>query len=53
MDLLQTYLARARIPFQRIDGECTTSRREKILVDFAKIPDFRVLIMTTGTGAVG
>ncbi|KAF2114941.1 SNF2 family N-terminal domain-containing protein [Lophiotrema nucula] len=53
LDLLQTYLMRAQIPFQRIDGECTTSRREKILDDFAKIPDFRVLIMTTGTGAVG
>ena len=39
--------------FQRIDGECSTAKRERILNDFANNPDTRVLIMTTGTGAVG
>ncbi|KAF2658988.1 hypothetical protein K491DRAFT_224216 [Lophiostoma macrostomum CBS 122681] len=53
LDLLQYYLSRAGIYFQRIDGECPTARREKILDDFAKDPRLRVLIMTTGTGAVG
>jgi SNF2 family DNA or RNA helicase len=39
--------------FQRIDGECPTTKREKILDEFANNSHLRVLIMTTGTGAVG
>lgn len=53
LDLIESALQNARIIFQRIDGECPTAKREKILDDFAKDPHFRVLIMTTGTGAVG
>jgi SNF2 family DNA or RNA helicase len=53
LDLMQYYLSHIGIYFQRIDGECPTAKREKILDDFAKDPRLRVLIMTTGTGAVG
>ncbi|KAF2261163.1 hypothetical protein CC78DRAFT_471061 [Lojkania enalia] len=53
LDLIQMYLTRSSIDFQRIDGECSTARRERILDDFEKNPELRVLIMTTGTGAVG
>ena len=38
---------------ERIDGECSTAKRERILQEFAEDPNLRVLIMTTGTGAVG
>ncbi|KAF2866465.1 P-loop containing nucleoside triphosphate hydrolase protein [Massariosphaeria phaeospora] len=51
-DLIQRYLQHATIHFQRIDGETPTAKREKILDDFAKNPQLRVLVMTTGTGAV-
>ncbi|KAF2823688.1 hypothetical protein CC86DRAFT_298367, partial [Ophiobolus disseminans] len=58
LDLIQHYLKCAGLDqrqghFQRIDGECPTSKRERILDDFAHNPHLRVLIMTTGTGAVG
>ncbi|KAH4127100.1 hypothetical protein HBI81_064400 [Parastagonospora nodorum] len=56
LDLIQMYLRRSGLAsqqFQRIDGECPTTKRERILSDFANNPDLRVLIMTTGTGAVG
>ncbi|RAR10299.1 dna repair and recombination protein rad5c [Stemphylium lycopersici] len=39
--------------FQRIDGECPTAKRERILHEFTHDDQLRVLIMTTGTGAVG
>ncbi|KAH8733177.1 P-loop containing nucleoside triphosphate hydrolase protein, partial [Phaeosphaeriaceae sp. PMI808] len=56
LDLIQHYLNNAGLEsqqFQRIDGECPTSKRERILEDFARSPNLRILIMTTGTGAVG
>ncbi|KAF2024890.1 hypothetical protein EK21DRAFT_50320, partial [Setomelanomma holmii] len=56
LDLVQLYLKRRGLntrQFQRIDGECPTIKRERILQDFAKDAHLRVLIMTTGTGAVG
>jgi SNF2 family DNA or RNA helicase len=43
----------AGIFFGRIDGECPTAKRENIIEDFARNDQLRVLIMTTGTGAVG
>jgi SWI/SNF-related matrix-associated actin-dependent regulator of chromatin subfamily A3 len=39
--------------YERIDGECSTAKRERILHQFTDDPYLRVLIMTTGTGAVG
>lgn len=56
LDLVQHYLRDAGLSpheFQRIDGECPTVKREKILDDFTHRSSLRVLIMTTGTGAVG
>jgi hypothetical protein len=58
LDLIQSYLKFNGLDtrqghFQRIDGECPTTKRERILDDFAHNPQLRVLIMTTGTGAVG
>ncbi|KAF2181727.1 hypothetical protein K469DRAFT_691814 [Zopfia rhizophila CBS 207.26] len=53
LNLIQHYLQYACIPFERIDGECPLPRRQKILNNFAKNQSLRVLIMTTGTGAVG
>ncbi|KAK3202497.1 hypothetical protein GRF29_161g1443260 [Pseudopithomyces chartarum] len=53
LDLIGAYLGRAFIDYRRIDGECPTAKRERILEEFAHNPQLRVLIMTTGTGAVG
>ena len=56
LDLLQWYLHRESgdtWTHERIDGECSTKKRERILQQFSEDNDLRVLIMTTGTGAVG
>jgi SWI/SNF-related matrix-associated actin-dependent regulator of chromatin subfamily A3 len=56
LDLIQIYLHRKALNthnVQRIDGDCSTAKRERILEDFAEDPNLRILIMTTGTGAVG
>ncbi|KAF2999264.1 hypothetical protein E8E13_003335 [Curvularia kusanoi] len=56
LDLIEIYLKKNGLTahnYQRIDGDCTTSRREKILDRFSKDFENRILIMTTGTGAVG
>ncbi|KAF2446332.1 hypothetical protein P171DRAFT_442729 [Karstenula rhodostoma CBS 690.94] len=53
LDLIGSALGQINIAFRRIDGECPTAKREKILDEFAHDPSLRVLIMTTGTGAVG
>ncbi|CAN9434088.1 unnamed protein product [Alternaria alternata] len=56
LDLLQFYvrqISNNTWTHERIDGECSTAKRERILQRFADDPNLRVLIMTTGTGAVG
>jgi len=53
LNLLTRYLNQNAIRFERIDGESPLRHRQKILDDFSKSPDIRVLIMTTGTGAFG
>ncbi|KAF3053369.1 hypothetical protein E8E11_011718 [Didymella keratinophila] len=56
LDLIQTYLNDSGFEpqnFKRIDGDCATAKRERILEDFVNDVNLRVLIMTTGTGAVG
>jgi SWI/SNF-related matrix-associated actin-dependent regulator of chromatin subfamily A3 len=56
LNLIQIYLHRKALNthnVQRIDGDCSTAKRERILEDFAEDPNLRILIMTTGTGAVG
>jgi SWI/SNF-related matrix-associated actin-dependent regulator of chromatin subfamily A3 len=56
LDLIQIHLKTSGFApqnFKRIDGDCPTSKRERILEEFANDGDIRILIMTTGTGAVG
>ncbi|KAF2630455.1 hypothetical protein BU25DRAFT_304140, partial [Macroventuria anomochaeta] len=54
LDLIQVHLTSSGFApqnFKRIDGDCPTAKREKILENFANDFNLRVLIMTTGTGA--
>jgi SWI/SNF-related matrix-associated actin-dependent regulator of chromatin subfamily A3 len=56
LDLVQLYLRNSGLDdghFQRIDGESPTAKRERILDEFANNTHLRILIMTTGTGAIG
>jgi SNF2 family DNA or RNA helicase len=53
LNLIERYLKEANICCERIDGECPLTQRQNTLNKFAKDPDLRILIMTTGTGAVG
>ncbi|RYN65540.1 hypothetical protein AA0117_g12125 [Alternaria alternata] len=56
LDLLEFYLRRLSSGtwiHERIDGECSTGKRERIIRQFTNNPNLRVLIITTGTGAVG
>ena len=39
--------------YARIDGTYSLSQRQKILEDYHTDNDTRILLMTTGTGAVG
>jgi SNF2 family DNA or RNA helicase len=53
LDLVAHHLQQQQIAFTRIDGSYTLSQRKKILEIYDSDPDVRVLLMTTGTGAVG
>jgi SWI/SNF-related matrix-associated actin-dependent regulator of chromatin subfamily A3 len=53
LDLAAHFLSREQIKYTRIDGNCTPSQRQKILDDFDQESEVRILLMTTGTGAVG
>jgi SNF2 family DNA or RNA helicase len=53
LNLIEKYLRKENIPFQRIDGDCPLGRRQRILNDFSQTAKTPVLIMTTGTGAYG
>ncbi|KAH9212709.1 SNF2 family N-terminal domain-containing protein [Leptodontidium sp. 2 PMI_412] len=53
LDLTAHFLAMAQVKFLRIDGNCTMSQRQKILDDFDVESEIRILLMTTGTGAIG
>ncbi|RDL38799.1 uncharacterized protein BP5553_03139 [Venustampulla echinocandica] len=52
LDLIERHL-KDRVQFQRIDGTTSLPMRNKILNDFRKNSKIRILMMTTGTGAVG
>lgn len=43
----------AGIHYVRIDGATPTIERNKIVKQFQEDPDTKLLLMTTGTGAVG
>lgn len=53
LDLVQQNLASRNIFFRRIDGSCGLPLRNKILKEFRNNSKIRILMMTTGTGAVG
>ncbi|KAL8789347.1 MAG: hypothetical protein Q9195_006874 [Heterodermia aff. obscurata] len=53
LDLVGKSLDASQIAYARLDGSQSTRQRQQVLDDFHVDPYLRVLIMTTGTGAVG
>ncbi|KAN0090617.1 SNF2 family N-terminal domain containing protein [Hyaloscypha variabilis] len=53
LDLIEHHLKKSNINFRRIDGTSSLLARNKTLDEFRKDCKIRILIMTTGTGAVG
>ncbi|KAH8594337.1 P-loop containing nucleoside triphosphate hydrolase protein [Bisporella sp. PMI_857] len=53
LDLIENHLVSERIKFARIDGNYSIPQRQKILEDFDQESEVQILLMTTGTGAVG
>ncbi|KAH8880490.1 hypothetical protein GQ53DRAFT_891050 [Thozetella sp. PMI_491] len=53
LDLVARHLKSERIKYLRIDGEILQSRRQPVIDSFATDDRYRVLLMTTGTGAFG
>lgn len=53
LDLVAKYLEKHNIGFERIDGSDDIPHRKRILDKFRHDYGLRVLIMTTGVGAIG
>ncbi|KAL9064865.1 MAG: hypothetical protein Q9161_008607 [Pseudevernia consocians] len=53
LDILERMLREAGITYVRIDGAIATSERNRIIKQFQEDEDTNLLLMTTGTGAVG
>ncbi|CZR56386.1 uncharacterized protein PAC_06274 [Phialocephala subalpina] len=53
LDLIGSFLDSRKIPFVRIDGSHTLGQRKNILENYQNCPEIKILLMTTGTGAVG
>ncbi|OBT69919.1 hypothetical protein VE03_00430 [Pseudogymnoascus sp. 23342-1-I1] len=53
LDLAESLLQLSRIKYVRIDGNIIGAERSKIVSRFDTDPSIAVIIMTTGTGAVG
>jgi SWI/SNF-related matrix-associated actin-dependent regulator of chromatin subfamily A3 len=53
LDLVGQHLAQQQILYARIDGTYSFSQRQKILDDYHTDTATRILLMTTGTGAIG
>ncbi|KAF3400768.1 putative SWI/SNF-related matrix-associated actin-dependent regulator of chromatin [Talaromyces pinophilus] len=53
LDLIGKHLSSANIEYARIDGKTPLSQRQKTLDNFDRTRNISVLIMTTGTGALG
>lgn len=53
LDLIEQHLQKRKIHFRRIDGTSSLPARNKTLEEFRKDNKIRILMMTTGTGAVG
>ena len=46
-------LENVEIQYVRIDGATSTIERNRIVQQFQEEPDTKLLLMTTGTGAIG
>jgi SNF2 family DNA or RNA helicase len=53
LDLIEPLLHSQEIKFVRIDGTFSTSERSAMMAKFKTDPIVKVILMTTGTGAVG
>ncbi len=53
LGILERMLQEAGMPYVRIDGSISTSERNRIIKQFQEDNDTNLLLMTTGTGAVG
>lgn len=53
LDLIQLAFESTKVQFRRIDGSVGLFKRQKILEEFSHDSSVAVLLMTTGTGAVG
>jgi SNF2 family DNA or RNA helicase len=53
LDLVAQHLALQQIKYARIDGTYSLSQRQKILSDYHTDTGTLILLMTTGTGAIG
>lgn len=53
LDIVANYFDIENIKFARIDGTYSLSQRQKILENYHTDDQTRILLMTTGTGAVG
>ena len=53
LKLLELMLQNAKIHYVRIDGATATVERNRIVKQFQEDPHTNLLLMTTGTGAVG
>lgn len=53
LDLIEQHLQRRKIHFKRIDGSSSLPAWNKTLEEFRKDSKIRILMMTTGTCAVG
>lgn len=53
LNLLELVLESASIQYVRIDGAIPTVERNRIIKQFQDDPNTKLLLMTTGTGAVG
>jgi SNF2 family DNA or RNA helicase len=53
LDLIEQHLQKRKIHFRRIDGASSLPARNKTLEEFRNDNKIRILMMTTGTGAVG
>lgn len=53
MDLAQSMLSSRGIKCVRLDGSLAITARKTVITTFREDPTVKVLLMTTGTGAVG
>lgn len=53
LDLVGIFLKSRNIDFVRIDGSHSLVQRKWILENYQKDPTIKILLMTTGTGAIG